>query len=599
VKCQLNRLRALGEKIVDHFQYNCIAKMSLILTLGSSSARISAIKLSILSVFILCIARLWAQPLGCPSSINVALFDPQIRAPEVSIPSRNRTYQDHSSSCVFSSSETFINWSGSIATDIPIMYPKDDTQLRSILVQARACGIKVRPAGTKHSIGGVVHDNAISTRSRTIVVSLAEYTPPAEWDGVIDDTRVRIGAGRTFLDLMALARPHQLLMKTQTAGLIFSVGGVLMNPSAHGSTLESERLCSLLSGLRVMLANGTIVDIRDDPLEVRKWRGSLGLLGMVTAVQIDMRQDTGLAMTSFERSLPHWTFEDFKRVIEPSLEHNNAAEYFVDVFTDTITGLEMNFSHGDMKDASSTSKYYRDLQETNPDLAKTGATIVTLRSRLANWGANLFKSLLPSGWGLPYWRSRVMSKILLQLGVRDAFTYAAETTRDGYYVVPNEAMKFNNLQTFIKCREPSLCLHEQFEALTRTRQILLHESNDFDQLPMFVVEWRLVKIERDTLVLEHLSPGTWISFEIVTLGSPAVDYDVYSKLERAWQGVGEEFGVHHGKAFGFRDTKRFPTGFAELGRIYSADVKDRFRSLMAEYDPEGLFASGAAMEMLA
>ncbi len=96
---------------------------------------------------------------------------------------------------------------------------------------------------------------------------------------------------------MAAARPQGFVLPTQTAGFFFSVGVVVMSPSVHGGTFGEGRLNALVMSLRVMLWNGTVALVTG-PAEVRAWRGSMGLLGVATAVQVRLWRDTGLDMRS-------------------------------------------------------------------------------------------------------------------------------------------------------------------------------------------------------------------------------------------------------------------------------------------------------------
>lgn len=171
------------------------------------------------------------------------------------------------SRCGLTSEQSYRNWHQVWGTTDPVVHPRNDAELASTVATAYAAGCRVRPVGTMHSYDGLVAQKA---EVDTVVVSLALYTPPPAWDNVVNAATpsVRMGAGRTFLDLMQLVRYRGYLMVTQTTGPFFSLAGVFFSPSVHGSAFDADRLASLVVGLRAMLSNGTSVAITD-PAQVR------------------------------------------------------------------------------------------------------------------------------------------------------------------------------------------------------------------------------------------------------------------------------------------------------------------------------------------
>jgi FAD/FMN-containing dehydrogenase len=158
--------------------------------------------------------------------------------------------------------------------------------------------MQVRVKGTGHSEPGIVQNKG---DGKVVIISMANYWPTPDWNGTLStgsSPTVRIGTGRTYMDVMSIIRPAGYRLKSTTAGFFFSVGGVVANPSVHGSAFASDRMSSHMSACKVMLANGTILHITDAS-EIVNWRGSMGYLGVILAAQLDIASDTGVAMRYF------------------------------------------------------------------------------------------------------------------------------------------------------------------------------------------------------------------------------------------------------------------------------------------------------------
>ena len=148
-----------------------------------------------------------------------------------------------------------------------------------------------------------------------MAISLARYRPENSIDvynntidwygggkGVFvpgaDSTKAtaRFSAGQTYLDVFSLTRPLGFVTPTQTAGWFFSLGGTIAN-SVHGGVFGASYMHAYVIKMQVMLANGTVTVISGDD-ELKYWRNSYGLLGIITAVEFKLRYRPNLNMGS-------------------------------------------------------------------------------------------------------------------------------------------------------------------------------------------------------------------------------------------------------------------------------------------------------------
>jgi len=311
------------------------------------------------------------------------------------------------------------------------MYPTNDAAVACILATAKAQGRKVRVKGTGHSEPGIIVNKA---DNYSVVISLANYVPPAAWNGVLNtgsSPSVRIGAGRTYMDLMAIARPAGYVLHTTTAGFFFSVGGVVANPSVHGSAFASDRLNSHMSAAYVMLANGTTRNVVYP--EIVNFRGSMGYLGVILAAQIDLQPDRGLQMNYFSVQFcgssqstcvnswnglqqlsqsgsvyysnpintpppawsgPYygyggsWSQTAINTYLLSVFSTMDTAEWFWNPYTDEIQALSMKFNGAPGFNYAATASSYATLQSQFPNLGQTGGQSSYSNSILASLGSS-------------------------------------------------------------------------------------------------------------------------------------------------------------------------------------------------------------------
>ncbi len=218
------------------------------------------------------------------------------------------------------------------------MYPTNDATLAGYLVTAAANGCKVRIKGTAHSYDGLVVQK---TELSVLVISLAFYVPPTPWNNVLatgPNPSFRLGAGRTLLDLASIVRPQGYVLPTQTGGWFFSIGGIVSSPDVHGATFGAGRLAEQMTACRIMKADGTSVDITDST-ELAAWRGSMGMLGIVTAVQIKLQQDTGIQLSYAELTPSTWSSSAVTNFLATEAASKHSLHVVYNPYNDQLQGL--------------------------------------------------------------------------------------------------------------------------------------------------------------------------------------------------------------------------------------------------------------------
>jgi FAD/FMN-containing dehydrogenase len=311
--------------------------------------------------------------------------------------------------------------------------------------------------------------NAQKSETKVIVISLAKYIPTSDWNNVLNlpAKTVKLGAGRTYLDLMAIARPAGLLLKSQTAGPFFTIGGVVANPSVHGATMDEERLNSHMISLKAMLSNGSLITVTGN--DVKAWRGSLGLLGIILAVELQLRDDTGIRMDQFDDDLSGaWSQANFESKILAVANTHHTAEWFYNVYTERVQVFAINYTGAPGFNYAATTSIYSGLQAQFPDLAITGGVVTS-----TNGIIQLIQGWLQAGY--------LLNRAIAALGwstQSSAWSSNSNAQRDGYWVAIDNIVYFKQVQTYIPCITDCITDHVMFNAVNAARGILLSAANN-------------------------------------------------------------------------------------------------------------------------
>mmetsp|Transcript_25925 Transcript_25925/g.33030 ORF Transcript_25925/g.33030 Transcript_25925/m.33030 type:complete len:577 (+) Transcript_25925:309-2039(+) len=223
---------------------------------------------------------------------------------------------------------TWKNWSENVWYDGPpgqryIKYPRNQDDLRMLLVDAHQNEIKVRASGQRHSQPPqILPDNRkalttccfpfpsclrCNTNHERIVIDMSFYEDiKGDNDEIVrmkmvsrnEEKReaiVVVNAGTREDEFTYWVTQNNLALKTVTAGGIFSIAGMTSN-DVHGGSIAYGIFADTCEGFRIMKWDGSIMEVHeDDPVRpdgfrpIQFARVNLGLLGVVTQVFVKCR----------------------------------------------------------------------------------------------------------------------------------------------------------------------------------------------------------------------------------------------------------------------------------------------------------------------
>merc|ERR1719469_440983 len=160
---------------------------------------------------------------------------------------------------------------------------------------------------------------------------------------------MKVNAGWSQLDVYERIRPENLWFPTQTAGYFFQMAGVIAN-TVHGAGYDKSFVYAYVTQMRVMLHDGTIKIISDEN-ELKFWRNSYGLLGLILGVEMNLVERVKHQMYTKTREMA-WTEENYWSFIFDDAEadlpasiaggasrggsrKSMAGEFFINVLPDT------------------------------------------------------------------------------------------------------------------------------------------------------------------------------------------------------------------------------------------------------------------------
>ena len=184
-----------------------------------------------------------------------------------------------------------------------VVRPRSAAEVREALAFARAEGLSVSVAGTRHSMGGQAFF------PRALVLDMRGL------DRVRVDTAARtatVQAGATWHEVLEAVHPHGLSVATMPSIDVLSVGGTL-SVDAHGLDFRAGSLSATVRSLEVMLADGTVhtLDRTHEPELFRAVLGGYGLFGVVLEAELDLVDSEMYELT--QRTVAYDRFPDLFR----------------------------------------------------------------------------------------------------------------------------------------------------------------------------------------------------------------------------------------------------------------------------------------------
>src|SRR3989441_1180408 len=161
-------------------------------------------------------------------------------------------------------------------------------QLRAVLRDARQRGLKVSVAGSRHSQGGHTYTaGGVRLDMRTFhrILAIDSAAPPSA-------PTVTVESGATWDEVQRAIAPHGLAVKVMQSSNIFTVGGTL-SANAHGRDLDKTSVVETVRSIRVLTADGQIVEASRDknPELFRLVIGGYGMFGIILDAELDLVDD--------------------------------------------------------------------------------------------------------------------------------------------------------------------------------------------------------------------------------------------------------------------------------------------------------------------
>lgn len=166
------------------------------------------------------------------------------------------------------------NWAGNIAFGGELVQPQTLSELQAIVSSAP----KVRALGTGHCFNHI----AVGTPDG-VQVSVQRLDGAVELDA--DRRRARVPAGIRYGDLATILDAQGWALHNYASLPHISVAGAVAT-GTHGSGDRNGTLASAVTGLEIVTATGDLVMLTQDDPRLAGAVVSMGLLGIVTAVEL-------------------------------------------------------------------------------------------------------------------------------------------------------------------------------------------------------------------------------------------------------------------------------------------------------------------------
>jgi alditol oxidase len=165
------------------------------------------------------------------------------------------------------------NWAGNITYSTErVLRPRSTAEAQELISAAES----LRPLGTRHSFSLIGDSDGalLSTEHLNRVVE-------------VDDGTVTVEAGITYGDLSGALQDQGLALQNLASLPHISVGGAIAT-GTHGSGSRNQSLAAAVAGLELVYADGSVSRLRRGDADFDGAVVSLGALGLVTQVSLDV-----------------------------------------------------------------------------------------------------------------------------------------------------------------------------------------------------------------------------------------------------------------------------------------------------------------------
>ena len=209
--------------------------------------------------------------------------------------------------------ETVTNWAGNITYTAKELHRPESPAALAALVAGSG---RVRVLGSGHSFNEIAEPGA-----EGVLLSIAGFPPVIDVDSAA--RTVRVGGGVRYAELARVVHAHGLALPNMASLPHISVAGSVAT-GTHGSGVGNAPLASAVREVELVVADGSTVTIGRGDARFAGAVTSLGALGVVTALTLDLEPSYDVEQHLFTE-LPLEKL-DFEAVM--------AAAYSVSLFTD-------------------------------------------------------------------------------------------------------------------------------------------------------------------------------------------------------------------------------------------------------------------------
>lgn len=185
-----------------------------------------------------------------------------------------------------------------------------EEDIKNAIIFAKENGLKVTPAGVRHSMGGQAFFKG------GLVLDMANFK-----DMTVDEENkiLRVQSGATWHEIQNYLDPKGLAVKAMQSSDIFSLGGSI-SVNAHGMDHHVGSLGSTVKSMRIMLGDGTIQEVsKNENQELYNLViGGYGLFGVIIDADIELTSNE-----MYQRETKVISYRDFPEAFDSLMAEEN------------------------------------------------------------------------------------------------------------------------------------------------------------------------------------------------------------------------------------------------------------------------------------
>ncbi|MBB5161648.1 D-arabinono-1,4-lactone oxidase [Mycobacterium sp. AZCC_0083] len=207
------------------------------------------------------------------------------------------------------------NWAGNQqCAPQRVLHPSTEADVQDAVTDAANQGLGVRVVGTGHSFSPLSVTDGV-------ILCMDRMTGVTEMDAARH--RVRVLAGTTIRQMGDPLWAARLCLKNQGDIDAQQIAGAI-GTATHGSGAAQQCFSAMATKFRVVLATGEVREVStDDPRRLAAARVAMGMLGVVTEVELDVREAFGLA-----ENLEYWPVEQVLERFDDEMAHRRHFSFF-------------------------------------------------------------------------------------------------------------------------------------------------------------------------------------------------------------------------------------------------------------------------------